>query len=117
MLNQWNPLLLKDGYQSTSTGHKNRRIHSKKLSPKWAPYLANAVGKVTLSLVRTFNRGSKLKAHRSSLHKPVTQNTVSSGYQGALLCPSQAIEFGFERTSDSTYTKLEDSSESQGKSK
>lgn len=74
-------------------------------------------GKLLVSLARTFNRGSNLKAHRSSLLKTVTQNTVSSGYQGSFLSLSQAIEFGFEKAFGWIYMKLEDNSGSQGESK
>lgn len=114
---------LKGGYQTgnpgwcTSTGHKDRGIHSKKPFPKWSPTWPMQWGKLLVPLARTFNRGSNSKAHRSSLLMTVTQNTVSSGYQGAFLSLSQAIAFGFEKAFGWIYTKLEDNSGSQGESK
>ena len=87
------------------------------VSPKGPHTWPMQWGKLLVALVRTFNRGSNLKAHRTSLLHTVTQNAVSSGYQGAFLSPSQAIEFGFEKAFDWIYTRLEDNSGSQGESK
>lgn len=54
---------LKDEYQTGNPGwiHKNRGIHSKKSSPKWAPHLDDEVGKVICIFGKNFQQGKPIK--------------------------------------------------------